>query len=88
MCLLIVFLEQVQNEKSRDTSRGGITTMEIESDMRELVRLVFCNSEDSLHPELKHIFFMVARTFYYTAYCDVDTVNGHINKVLLGSTRM
>nr|XP_017251005.1 PREDICTED: ent-copalyl diphosphate synthase, chloroplastic-like [Daucus carota subsp. sativus] len=88
LCHQLSIFRKVQNEKSRDTSRGGITTMEIESDMRELVRLVFCNSEDSLHPELKHIFFMVARTFYYTAYCDVDTVNGHINKVLLGSTRM
>lgn len=58
--------------------------MEIESKMQELVKLVLCNSPDGLDPELKQIFFTLARTFYYTAYCDPITINSHISKVLFG----
>ena len=79
--------EQVQNQNNCNGNTGAITTAEIESDMQELVQSVFCNSPDSLDPEFKQIFFMVARTFYYTAYCDPNIINDHIGKVLFG-TRM
>lgn len=76
---------QVQYENNCNKNTGGITTTEIESDMQELVQLVFCNSPDSLDPEFKQIFFMVARTFYYTAYCNLNTIESHINKVMFGT---
>uniref|UniRef100_A0A161Y3E2 ent-kaurene synthase n=1 Tax=Daucus carota subsp. sativus TaxID=79200 RepID=A0A161Y3E2_DAUCS len=78
-------LHQALNEEdSSDKEIRGITAMEIESKMQELVKLVLCNSPDGLDPELKQIFFTLARTFYYTAYCDPITINSHISKVLFG----
>ncbi|KAK1373029.1 Ent-copalyl diphosphate synthase [Heracleum sosnowskyi] len=76
---------QLQNEDSFDTQMKGITAMEIESSMQELVKLVLCNSPDGLDSELKHTFYTLARTFYYTAYFNPITINGHISKVLFGS---
>ncbi|KAL8148925.1 ent-copalyl diphosphate synthase 1-like [Apium graveolens] len=84
---LVVFQNhKVLNESSYDTNVGGVTTPEIESYMQELVQLVFCTTSDNLDPEFKQIFFMVARTFYYTAYCNPNTIDDHINKVLFGAT--
>ncbi|KAL1825946.1 ent-copalyl diphosphate synthase 5 isoform X2 [Daucus carota subsp. sativus] len=75
---------KLNEEDSSDKEIRGITAMEIESKMQELVKLVLCNSPDGLDPELKQIFFTLARTFYYTAYCDPITINSHISKVLFG----
>ncbi|WOH02907.1 hypothetical protein DCAR_0522297 [Daucus carota subsp. sativus] len=87
ICHQLRVFQKVQNQNNCNGNTGAITTAEIESDMQELVQSVFCNSPDSLDPEFKQIFFMVARTFYYTAYCDPNIINDHIGKVLFG-TRM
>ncbi|KAL1539761.1 Gly-Xaa carboxypeptidase [Salvia divinorum] len=63
-------------------SAEGITTLEIESQMQELVKLVVTKSSDGLDSEIKHNFFSVARSFYYVAYCNPGTINFHIGKVL------
>nr|WQY96424.1 ent-copalyl diphosphate synthase [Stellera chamaejasme] len=73
-----------------EESTGGLsagecaTTPEIESGMQQLVEMVFRNSskEDTTLCDIKHTFFTVARSFYYTAYCDQATINFHIAKML------
>lgn len=72
---------QLHTDDGFDTKMKG----EIESNMQELVKLVLCNSPNGLEPELKQTFYTLARTFYYTAYCNPLTINGHISKVLFGS---
>lgn len=59
-----------------------MTTPQIESDMRELVQLVLQNSSDGVHTNVKNSFLTVAKGFYYGAYCDPETINSHIQKVL------
>ncbi|MFS7911884.1 putative ent-copalyl diphosphate synthase [Helianthus anomalus] len=54
----------------------------IESKMQELVRLVLCDSPDDIDPDLKQTFLTVAKTFYYRAYVDPESINCHVHKVL------
>ena len=60
----------------------NIITPEIEEDMQELVQLVLQNTSDGNNTKIKQTFLMVAKTFYYAAYCDSKTINFHIGKVL------
>ncbi|CAJ2633133.1 unnamed protein product [Trifolium pratense] len=60
----------------------SINNRQIESEMRELVQLVLQNSPNSLHSNIKNSFLMVAKSFYYEAYCDSETIYSHIDKVL------
>ncbi|KAJ0951377.1 putative ent-copalyl diphosphate synthase [Helianthus annuus] len=53
-----------------------------ESKMQELVRLVLCDSPDDIDPDLKQMFLTVAKTFYYRAYVDPESINCHVHKVL------
>lgn len=62
--------------------RTCMTTPQIESDMQELVQLVLENSSDGVHTNVKNSFLTVAKGFYYGAYCDPETINSHIEKVL------
>ncbi|KAH6796575.1 hypothetical protein C2S52_021129 [Perilla frutescens var. hirtella] len=72
-----------QNRKVREEDAQGCitlnslvigTTFQIEASMQELVKLVFTKCSES--------FFAIARSFYYTAYCDAASINSHIEKVL------
>ncbi|XP_042014834.1 ent-copalyl diphosphate synthase, chloroplastic-like isoform X1 [Salvia splendens] len=63
-------------------SAEGFTTLEIESQMQELVKLVVTKSSDDLDSKIKQNFFIIARSFYYAAYCNPGTINFHIGKVL------
>ncbi|KAI3762755.1 hypothetical protein L1987_53196 [Smallanthus sonchifolius] len=54
----------------------------IESKMKELVQLVLCDSPEDIDPDLKQMFLIVAKTFYYRAYFDPESINIHISKVL------
>ncbi|TKY62444.1 Ent-copalyl diphosphate synthase [Spatholobus suberectus] len=76
-----------QSGKAHDSdndnlSTTSITTPQIESDMQELVQLVLQNSSDGVHTIVKNSFLTVVKGFYYGAYCDPETINSHIEKVL------
>nr|XP_043611460.1 ent-copalyl diphosphate synthase 1-like [Erigeron canadensis] len=58
------------------------TGFEIDAKMQQLVQLVFNHSSGDLHPDLKQVFLMVAKAYYYKTYFDPETINHHINKVL------
>ncbi|KAJ6336010.1 hypothetical protein OIU78_012582 [Salix suchowensis] len=64
------------------SSTDRITTPQIESDMQELMQLVLQKTSDGVDTRIKQIFLQVAKSFYYTAFCDPATINYHIAKVL------
>ncbi|KAG6438314.1 hypothetical protein SASPL_103251 [Salvia splendens] len=78
-------LHQFQHRKDGNgcmASARGITTLDIESAMQELVKLVVTKSAGDLDSQIKQNFFIIARSFYYSAYCNIGTINFHISKVL------
>ncbi|KAL9331777.1 hypothetical protein ACSQ67_001387 [Phaseolus vulgaris] len=79
-------LRNYQSSKAHDSGSHKrttyMTTPQIESDMQELVQLVLQNSSDGVHTNVKNSFLTVAKGFYYRAYCDPETINSHIEKVL------
>lgn len=72
----------VQDGNGCMSKTRGITALEIEMEMQEIVRLVLTKSLDDLDYETKQNFLKIARSFYYVAYCNPGTVNFHIAKVL------
>ncbi|KAL1332710.1 hypothetical protein AAHE18_11G047400 [Arachis hypogaea] len=68
--------EKGENELSIATK--PTTTPEIESEMQEFVQVVLQNSQDGI----KSSFFLVAKSFYYVAYFDSQTIMSHADKVL------
>ncbi|KAL5055432.1 hypothetical protein RYX36_036114 [Vicia faba] len=60
----------------------GSDCKEVESEMQELVQLVLQSSQNDLHSNVKNSFLMVAKSFYYAAYYDLETIKYHIHKVL------
>ncbi|XP_058748669.1 ent-copalyl diphosphate synthase 1-like [Vicia villosa] len=60
----------------------GSDCKEVEAGMQELVQLVVQSSPNDLPSSIKNTFLMVAKSFYYTAYCDHGTISYHIYKVL------
>ncbi|CAK7345764.1 unnamed protein product [Dovyalis caffra] len=67
---------------SYNTLSSRITTPEIESGMQELVHLILQNSSDGMESNIKQRFLAVAKSFYYTAFCNPETINYNISKVL------
>ncbi|KAJ7950513.1 Copalyl diphosphate synthase [Quillaja saponaria] len=79
-------LRYYKNDKKSDSNGSSNTTPEIESDMQELLQLVLQSSSDGIHKSnVKNTFLVVAKTFYYAAYCLPETINFHIGKVLFES---
>ena len=78
------FYWQEYDSGSGNLSRTSTTTPKIESYMQELVQLVLQNSSNGmrLQSNIKNSFLMVAKSFYYAAYCDPQTIISHIDKVL------
>ena len=80
---MAIFLTWPNSQVHQNGScNNNIITPEIEEDMQELVQLVLQNTSDSINTKIKQTFLMVAKTFYYAAYCDSKTINFHIGKVL------
>ncbi|KAG6434971.1 hypothetical protein SASPL_106616 [Salvia splendens] len=78
-------LRLFQHRKDRNgcmAGAGGITTLDIESAMQELGKLVVTKSAGDLDSQIKQNFFIIARSFYCSAYCNIGTINFHISKVL------
>ncbi|KAL7126615.1 hypothetical protein ABFS83_14G200100 [Erythranthe nasuta] len=73
---------KVQDDKGCMTDMGGVTSIEIETEMQELVELVLTKSSGDLESQLKQNFLVIAKSYYYTAYCNPGTINFHIAKVL------
>ncbi|KAE9464024.1 hypothetical protein C3L33_04106, partial [Rhododendron williamsianum] len=66
----------------RDKDDCDDTTIQIESDMQELVQSVLCSSPDDIDPIIKQTFLAVAKSYYYNAHCTPVTIHFHIAKVL------
>ncbi|KAL1351503.1 ent-copalyl diphosphate synthase, chloroplastic [Arachis hypogaea] len=80
---LYSFQKDKENEPGRYNGKHKITTSEVESEMRELVQLVLQKSStNDLGFNIKNTFLMVAKSFYYAAFCDSRTINFHVAKVL------
>ncbi|KAL5059580.1 hypothetical protein RYX36_031184 [Vicia faba] len=60
----------------------GSDCADVESEMQELVQLVLQSYQNDLHSSIKNSFLMVAKSFYYAAYCDPEIISYHIDKVL------
>ncbi|KAM7497742.1 hypothetical protein LguiA_022156 [Lonicera macranthoides] len=80
-------LHKFQDKKVQDDCRGNtksnnITTVEIESDMQELLQLVLQKSEDGIDSKIKQTFLAVTKSYYYITYCSPSTINIHMDKVL------
>ncbi|KAL7126611.1 hypothetical protein ABFS83_14G200000 [Erythranthe nasuta] len=73
---------KVQDDKGCMADMGGVTSTEIESEMQELVELVLTKSSGDLESQLKQNFLVIAKSYYYTAYCNPGTINFHMAKVL------
>ncbi|KAK6940813.1 Terpene synthase, N-terminal domain [Dillenia turbinata] len=73
---------KVSSYKVCDTSSGRIADAQIESDMQELTKQVLRNSSDDIDPKIKQTYLTVAKSAYYAAFCDPETINFHIAKVL------
>ncbi|KAL8510593.1 hypothetical protein ACS0TY_017425 [Phlomoides rotata] len=71
---------QLQKLKVKEIQ--GCGTVEVESDMQELVKLVLTKSSGDLDCHTKQNFLTIARSFYYTAHCSTDIIGFHIDKVL------
>ncbi|KAL4352900.1 hypothetical protein GQ457_06G029270 [Hibiscus cannabinus] len=65
---------------NKETEHG--MAEKIDSDMQELVQLVLQNPSADAYLEFKQTFLTVARSFYYAAHCDLETITFHIAKVL------
>ncbi|XVF72401.1 hypothetical protein PTKIN_Ptkin12aG0118500 [Pterospermum kingtungense] len=78
---------QYQDQKVRDKNNADTEHSRREFGMQELVQLVLQNSSDDINPELKQTFLTVARSFYYAAHCDLETITFHIAKVLFEKVR-
>ncbi|KAM5563730.1 ent-copalyl diphosphate synthase 1-like [Rosa sericea] len=80
-------LRSCQNQKHKINNNGScgtkmnMTAKAIESDMQQLVELVL-KSSDGIESLIKQSFFTVARSFYYSTYCDPKIISHHIDKVL------
>ncbi|KAK9939818.1 hypothetical protein M0R45_016503 [Rubus argutus] len=73
---------KVNGNVSCGTKIDNMTIHEIESDMQQLAELVLGQSSDGLESLIKQSCFTVARSFYYSAYCNCEAIRYHIDKVL------
>ncbi|MED6149246.1 Gly-Xaa carboxypeptidase [Stylosanthes scabra] len=74
-------LRNYQSHKGKNdpiVATKSTTTPLIESEMQELLQMVLKSSQNGV----KSPFFLVAKSFYYTAYFDFQTIMSHIDKVL------
>ncbi|XP_050910981.1 ent-copalyl diphosphate synthase, chloroplastic [Lathyrus oleraceus] len=72
-------INMVSNEYK---SHSKVNAHDVESGMQELVQLVLQSSQSDLHSTINNSFLMVAKSFYYAAYCDPVIIDYHIDKVL------
>ncbi|OMO59580.1 copalyl diphosphate synthase, partial [Corchorus olitorius] len=81
----------VQENGCYNADTDNIRTQKIDSDMQKLVQLVLesCSDDDDddISSDMKQTFLTVARSFYYAAHCDLETITFHIAKVLFEKVR-
>ncbi|OMP05060.1 hypothetical protein COLO4_09082 [Corchorus olitorius] len=81
--------QKVQENGCYNADTDNIRTQKIDSDMKQLVQLVLASSssDDGINSDINQTFLTVARSFYYAAHCDLDTITFHIAKVLFEKVR-
>lgn len=84
ICYQIRQFQLMKNSEERykdgTADMAGMTN--INSGMQELMKLVFSSEEEDLDGKIKEIFLLVAKSYYYAAYCNPETINFHVKKVL------
>lgn len=75
-----LYINQFGTEQAEEIQ--GCGTIQVDSDMQELVKLVLTESEGDIDRHTKQRFFSIARSFYYIAHCSPETMGFHIDKVL------
>ncbi|XP_021281194.1 ent-copalyl diphosphate synthase, chloroplastic [Herrania umbratica] len=79
--------QKVHDNGCYNTDTGNSRSQKIESDMQQLVQSVLQHCSDGINPDIKHTFLTVARSYYYAAHCDLETITFHIAKVLFEKVR-
>ncbi|KAK6260083.1 hypothetical protein SCA6_014557 [Theobroma cacao] len=80
-------LMKVHDNGCYNTDTDNSRSQKIESDMQQLVQSVLQHCSDGINPDIKHTFLTVARSYYYAAHCDLETMTFHIAKVLFEKVR-
>nr|UZM18088.1 ent-copalyl diphosphate synthase [Gymnaconitum gymnandrum] len=57
------------------------STLRVESDMQELVQIVF-QRDNGIEEQVKRAFFIIVKSFFYNAICSQETLDRHISEVL------
>ncbi|XP_057968002.1 ent-copalyl diphosphate synthase, chloroplastic-like isoform X3 [Malania oleifera] len=82
VCHQLHHLKKKKVHDSDNNNRSNMTTPQIELDMQKLVQIVLQNSSDDIDPNIKQTFLIVAKSFYYTTYCNPEVIDQHIAQVL------
>ncbi|CAH9140588.1 unnamed protein product [Cuscuta epithymum] len=87
VCHRLSLYRQCKNSQSQQQERPlEKMPAEIEFDMQYLVKMVLTkDSDEDLNHDVKQTFLIVVKAYYYAAYCNPETIDSHIAKVLFQS---
>nr|QWD59162.1 ent-copalyl diphosphate synthase [Aconitum carmichaelii] len=74
---------QLRNHHSTEVGYANVTatTLSIEADMQELVQIVL-QKGSGIDEDIKQVFLIIVKSFFYTAICPQETMDRHISDVL------